>query len=176
MVGNVISEWKYYTIALLQDWELKTFLGFCITCVADMTGISYVLAQIFLGVMLIDFILGVYVAIRFRHFRCYKVKKGVSKIALWVFYVILMSWGDLVFQEVFGLDKKTYYLATMLTASIIFTEISSILKHCMRLKLPIPLGLVAMNNGAKTMIMRKIKEFFGAKENDKKEGGDDGDK
>ena len=160
MVRDVISEWKYYTVALLQDWELKAFIAFCVTCVSTWTGISYVLAQVFLGVMLIDFFLGFYVAIRFRHFRCYKVRKGVSKIALWVFYVILMSWGDMVFQEVFGLDEKKHYLATMLTASIIFTEFSSIIKHCQRLKFPVPDALILMNNGAKGMVMDKIKGFF----------------
>lgn len=165
MVRDVISEWKYYTVALLQDWELKTLIAFCVTCVSTWTGISYVLAQIFLASMLIDFVLGIYVAIRLRHFRCYKVRKGVSKIALWVFYVILMSWGDMVFQEVFGLDEKKHYLATMLTASIIFTEFSSIIKHCQRLKLPMPDALILMNNGARGMIMSKIKNFFKTKDN-----------
>lgn len=170
MVQNVVSEWKYYTIALLQDWEVKAIIAFCVTCVSSWTGVSYVLAQIFLGTMLIDLILGVFVAVRFHHFRCYKVKKGVSKIALWVFYVILMSFGDVVFQEVFGLDEKTHYLATMLTASIIFTEISSIIKHCQRLRFPIPDALITMNNGAKGVIMQKIKVFFKVNSGECKEG------
>lgn len=155
-----MSEWKYYTITLLQDWELKTFLSFFATSVVNWTGISYVLAQVFLGVMCIDFVLGLYVAVKFKRFKCYKLRTGVGKIALWVFYVILMSWGDVVLHEVFGLDEKTYYLATMLTASIIFTEISSIIKHCQRLRLPVPNALITMNNGAKGMIINKIKTFF----------------
>ena len=75
----------------------------------------------------------------------------------------------MVFQEVFGLDEKEHFLATWLTASIIFTEISSIIKHCLRLRFPVPDGLIAINNGAKGILKDKIKAFFGnsSKNNEK---------
>ena len=168
MVRNVVTEWQYYSLALLENWELKLVISFCASFVVDVTGISYVLAQIFLASMLIDFLLGLYVAIKFNHFRFYKIRKGVSKIALWVFYVILVSWGDFVFWEVFNIDGEKHYLATWLTASIIFTEFSSIIKHCHRLQLPIPDALILINQGAKDMIKKKIQSFFSSGDDKKK--------
>ncbi len=156
MLRATISDWKYYSLMLMEGWEIKGIIACSTGFLSELMGISPLFAKILVISMIIDFFLGMYIAVRNKNFRCNRLKKGISKMGLWVFYIILMSWGDSVFQELFGLKEDANYLAMTLTASIIFTELSSIIKHCQRLNLPMPETLLFIHAKAKREVMEKI--------------------
>ncbi len=138
MIQEIISLLKSYVTAFIHNWEMQACLLCLIALLSEVTGISLALMYIFFAVLFIDFVLGLTMAIKCHSFSSTNFKKGIVKIVLYVFYIILMSFGDRVFQEVFLLPTQRHYLAMWLTASIVFTELLSIIKHCRAIGLPIP--------------------------------------
>ena len=158
MVFDTIEDIKEYSLALITGLELKVFYGFVVVYLADYTGLSKAILHIFFLVLVFDFALGFFKALKEKRFVVHSLTRGMAKIALWVFYIILMSYSDRALYEIFGVHN--YMLAKLLIVSIIFTEISSILRHCQDLGLPIPEGLLLMGEGGKNFIISKIKNIF----------------
>ncbi len=149
MIQEIFSSWKMYSLSLINNWEIKSCFVFILGCLSEFTRLPNVILDVFFASLFIDFILGVISAIRLKLFSFCKFKRGISKIALYVFYVILMTFGDKVFQELFSLEVGKHYLALWLAGSIILTELLSILNHCRMLGLPIPSSMALILTKAK---------------------------
>ncbi len=149
MIQEFISLLRSYSTSLFHDWEIQAVIFCLIGLLSEFTGISIVLVYIFFAALLFDFLLGIATALKYKAFSYKNFKKGITKIVFYVFYIILMSWGDRVLHEVFLLPQEKYYLAMWLTASIIFTELLSIIKHCSMLGLPIPSSMFFILSKAK---------------------------
>ncbi len=168
MIEDFMTVWRTYSRALFQDWELKALVSLIMTTISSFTGLSLVISHVFLAVLFFDFLLGVACSLKFHSFSYFKFKMGISKIVVYVFYVILVSWGDKVFQEIFLFPSEKHYLAMWLAGTIIFTELISILGHCKMLGLPVPESMSFMLKKARQSLDSSTLNFMENKENNKR--------
>lgn len=159
MVGNTLDTMKHYLLELGKNWEVNSLVACIIATLSSWTGLSVMVVSIFCASMIGDFILGIAVAILYKKFKCYRLRRGVAKMIIWSICIILAHGLDIVFSDV--MDMQIDYICEFTVAYIVFTDVSSIIKHLRRLNLPVPSVFVLLTEGAKAKINRKIYEFIG---------------
>lgn len=159
MVGTTLADWKHYLISLAQNWEVSVLVAFVISTLCAWTGLSRELVIIFLILMITDLLLGLYVAVVSNQFKCYKLRRGVMKLIIWTLCIILAHVLDITLSAVMKVEIDLFCLFSV--AYVVFTDISSITKHLLRLNLPVPEIFILLTDSAKRKLHRKINEFIG---------------
>ncbi len=126
-----IVDWAYHTQALAVSWYIKA--GFA--AVATWLSTEPVLLYCLVGTLCLDFIFGLYEAVRRNKFSCRMLKRGGVKFPAYCLYIGLIGCVDTCVEIAFHTSWPILELAI---AYFVAQECVSIMGHMMRLGVPVP--------------------------------------
>lgn len=155
---HTVSPWEglaYYTQSLAAFWAEKVCLSGLVTAFVALCGGDAVLLWCMLALWLVDFALGLSVALKRGRFRCRRLACGVLKIPAYCLYLLLVGVVNLALTRSIGVDVP---LLNGFVAYLIVTDAVSVTKNMQLLGLPIPPPLRRIIVKSKEKIEKTVDE------------------
>ena len=131
---NMASDFGSVLAGVLAHPAAKGVCAFGLWCCTAL-GLPVDIAVLMAAMFLLDFVLGVAVALKRRRFTCRRFLRGTAKIPVYTM-LLLISWGaQRVMQEVFG---QTFAVPVWTAAYLTMHDAISIVGKSVLLGLPVP--------------------------------------